>query len=337
MIDPVVRGAVMSQMTWRGMMAAGFMAVFLAACGTESSNEEGSSGNGTGLHTFTGDVQLCTPYLGSSTLDQWADWDPDNAGSVLGKLFDPAVGSDECIYTQSVILDDHIEMVNQFSNSWNDNGGHTIGNMTATVDTQVETVIIPYLGQYFFGGMAVAVDRVVTLVSGSLTIRMAFAVDGARETIVEQYEVGDTEAGVFYALRDGDYRAVWQASVKDARTQFVWEGDVADKWFRFTQCTDAGNNWEVMGGGSVAGDESRMAFMARNHANSASEDEIYLAITLEELMEGAPPAAGIFDAGANPPDGSDEQAYITQGRSECFGFLGLFNYPNDVDELDWLN
>ncbi|HOD71875.1 MAG: hypothetical protein BWZ01_00997 [Deltaproteobacteria bacterium ADurb.BinA179] len=327
----------MSNTMLKGLIWAVFLAVCLSACGSETSGED-SGGNGDiGLHSFTGDVRSCTPYLGSSSLDQWSDWDPDSAGSVLGKLFNPSDGKDECLYTHFVTLDDHIEMVNRFRGHWDENGVHTMDGVTATVDTDVTSVIIPYLGQYFFGGMSVAVDRMITLESGSLTICMAFAIDGGLETVVERYEIGDAVAGVFYAVRDGDYRGVWQASVRDARTQFMWEGDTVEKWFRLSQCTDTEGNWEVMGGGSVADEGAMMAFMARNHANSASEDEYYLTISLQDLMNGSMPDAGIFDAGANPPDGSAEQAYITPGGSECFGFLGLFEYPNDVDELSWLN
>lgn len=320
----------------RSMVLAVFTAVFLSACGAESSSDDDSAASGAVLHTFTEDVQLCTPYLGTSSLDQWDGWDPDNAGGVLGRLFDPGTGEDECLYTHSVILDDHIELVNRFSDYWDQDGEHTADGVTMTVDTGVEAVVIPYLDQYTFGGISVAVNRMVTLQSGDLTVRMAFAVNGAVETIVEQYEIGDTEAGVFYSVRDGDYRALWQASVRDARTQHMWEGDVAQKWFKMTECTDAGTNWEVLGGGSVAGDDSMMAFRARSHEDSGSQDEFYLAISLEDLINGTIPAAGVVDAAVDSPDGVDERAYIVETSSKCLGFLGNFAYPNDVDELDWV-
>ncbi len=326
----------MTKKQLRSMVLAVFTAVFLSACGAESSSEDDSAATGAGLHTFTEDVQLCTPYLGSSSLDQWTDWDPDNAGSVLGRMFDPGMGGDECLYAHSVILDDHIELVNRFSDYWDQDGEHTGDGVTMTVDTGVESVVIPYLDQYIFGGMSVAVDRMVILQSGDLTVRMAFAVDGEMETIVEQYEIGDTDAGVFYTVRDGDYRALWQASVRGARTQHMWEGDVAQKWFRITECTDAGTNWEIMGGGSVADDDSMMAFSSRSHEDSGSEDEFYLSISLEELNNGIIPAAGVVDAAVDSPDGVDERAYITITSSKCLGFLGIFAYPNDVDELDWV-
>lgn len=325
----------MTKKQLRSMVLAVFAAAFLSACGAESSSEDDSAASGAALHTFTEDVQLCTPYLGSSSLDQWAGWDPDNAGGVLGRMFDPDMGGDECLYTHSVILDDHIELVNRFSDYWDQDGEHTADGVIITVDTSVKSVVIPYLAQYIFGGMSsVAVDRMVTLQSGDLTVRMAFARDGQKETIVEQYEIGDTEAGVFYAVRDGDHRGLWQASVRDARTQHMWEGNVAQKWFRITECTDAG--WEVMGGGSVAGDDSMMAFSAISHEDPESEDEFYLVISLEELNNGVQPAAGVFDAAADPPDGEEERAYITKTSSKCLGFLGNTAYPNDVDELDWI-
>ncbi len=324
----------MTKKQLRSMVLAVFTAVFLSACGAESSSEDDSTATGAGLHTFTEDVQLCTPYLGSSSLDQWAAWDPDNAGSVLGRMFDPGMGGDESLYAHSVILDDHIELVNRFSDYWDQDGEHIGDGVTMTVDTGVESVVIPYLDQYTFGGMSVAVDRMVILQSGDLTVRMAFAVDGEIETIVDQYEIGDTDAGVFYTVRDGDYRALWQASVRDARTQHMWEGDVSQKWFRITECSDAG--WEVMGGGSVAGDDSMMAFSAISHEDPESDDEFYLAISLQELNNGTSPAAGVFDAAADPPDGEEERAYITKTSSKCLGFLGNTAYPNDVDELDWI-
>ncbi len=320
----------------RGVILAVFTVVCLSACGVESGSEDDSAADGSALHAFTEDVQLCTPYLGSSTLDQWADWDPDSAGGVLGRMFDPEEGADECVYTHSTILDDHIELVNRFSDYWDQDGEHTLDGITMTVDAGVQTAVIPYLDQYIFGGLSVAVDRMVTLESGTLTIRMAFAVDGENETIVEQYEIGDTEAGVFYTVREGDYRGFWQASVRDARSQHMWEGDVAQKWFRITECSDAGTNWEVMGGGSVTDDDSMMAFSARSHEDSVSEDEYYLTISLRDLNNGTVPATGVADAAVDSPDGEDEQAYITKTSSDCLGFLGFFAYPNDVDELDWI-
>ncbi len=68
-------------------------------------------------------VKACTPYLSigslssatGSLLGDWNSWSPDVSGSILGKLFDPANGKDECIYSQVQVLDSHINLVNQFS------------------------------------------------------------------------------------------------------------------------------------------------------------------------------------------------------------------------------
>ena len=108
----------MSNTMLRGLILGVFLAMCLGACGAETSDEDSVGNDNIELHSFTGDVRSCTPYLGSSSLDQWSDWDPDSAGSVLGKLFNPSDGKDECLYTHFVTLDDHIEMVNRFRGHW---------------------------------------------------------------------------------------------------------------------------------------------------------------------------------------------------------------------------
>jgi len=78
-----------------------------------------------------------------------------------------------------------------------------------------------------------------------------------------------------------------------------------------------------------------MAFMARNDDNSASSEEYYLTVTLEELIQGDEPASGIIDKATTAPGGSGVLAYITEGEPECFGFLGIEAYPRDVGYLAW--
>ena len=316
-----------------------FFLAGLTACGTESDNS-----TGTALSTFSTEVKSCTPFLedsgedlGDNSLDAWAAWDPQALESVLGKLFNPDIGQDECIFEQIAILDSHIAKVNEFLEYWGEDGTYTIGDMTATIDNDTGSVYVPYLRTFFSELTSVPVDREITLIDSGddLTINMAFLVDGGAEYIVTQYATGSTQAGVYYTERDGEELRIWHASAGTDRVQFTWEGDTGDKSFKITQCTDATGNWEVMGGGSVVDDESEMAFMARNDDTNTSNDEYYLTITRQELNDGTEPAGGIIDEGITEPDGSGVLAYITEGEPECFGFLGVGAYPDDVDELEW--
>jgi hypothetical protein len=318
-------------------MIALFLVTGFAACGTES-GDDGTIAGLSELQTFSDDVKLCSPFLedsgqdfGDNYLNEWSAWDPQVLDSVLGKLFNPNIGDDESIYNQIELLDSHIEMINEFVNDWDEDGNYTQGNMTATIDNTDKSVEIPYIG---VGWWPVSVDRVITLENSSenLTVNMGFLIDGETQYIVEQYEIGSTQAGVYYTERNGDSLRIWHASIVTSKVQFIWEGDTFEKWFKITQCSDSTGNWEVMGGGSVANPSSQMAFMARNDYTTG--DEYYLTITLEELSQGDEPDDGITALG-DPLSGTGVLAYITEGNDKCFGFLGNNEYPNTISDLAW--
>ncbi|HQJ09456.1 MAG TPA: hypothetical protein PLF54_10680 [Deltaproteobacteria bacterium] len=210
------------------LLSAFIVVSFLAGCGDDSPSGGSDNPTTAALETFTDDVRGCTPYLsntfslgGSNDLSQWAAWNPNFTGTVLGKLFNPDNGGDECFYTHIEILDSHINMVNEFRASWEAGGQHTINTMTATINNTVDSVAVPYLKLYHPGLVNVAVDRVITIVSGSLTVNMAFKIDGTRQIIVEQYTDGSTLSGVYYAERDGNLLRIWHASVRGSKVQFA--------------------------------------------------------------------------------------------------------------------
>jgi hypothetical protein len=329
-----------------GLLAAVFLfSLILAGCGTESgdSDDGGTVTPGTELTPFTDKVKACTPYLdesspsaGVSLLEDWGGWDPQATNTVLGKLFDPGIGGDECIYNQIEILDSHIEMANIFADDWGASGTYTGNGISAVVDISVTTVTIPYLG-----ADSPPMERLITMndPAQGLTVHMAFSQTGNGQTIVSQYVQG-TESGVYYAWFLGNKMGIWHASIKDRKVQVIWEGNTTDKTFKISECTNAtGGNWEAMGGGSIATSLDEMAFMARNNATSSSEDEYYLVIPLGELEDGDEQA--VLDAGAVPPDGTGVLAYITQGNDLCLGFLGDLPqedntaYPDVLEDLAW--
>ena len=125
----------------------------------------------------------------------WNSWNPGASSTVLGKLFDSANGGDECIYSQIQVLDSHIQLVNQFSDSWGTSGTYSQGNNSAVVDTAIRTVTIPFLGfDSDLLDLLQPLDRLVTLSvpDQNLTIHMAFSQEGGNQTIVEQYVIGNT-------------------------------------------------------------------------------------------------------------------------------------------------
>ncbi|MGC9325755.1 MAG: hypothetical protein ACP5G0_13520 [Desulfomonilia bacterium] len=318
----------------RIVMCIGMLTVCFG-CGTETEDEEDADpGTTTALLSFTDDIRACTPYLGEGASEEWSDWDPAELGSIFTKLFDPDRGGDECIYTHIEILDTHIGLVNEFRDDWDTDGEYTNGDVTISIDTSVSTVTIPYLGGFFSGLISIQVDREVYLEGPEgLIIHMAFTSDGTTQTIVEQYEQGGADAGVYYAFRDGSTIRIWHASVRDSLVQFMWEGALDEQWFRITECTNYTGNWEVMGGGSIAESDSLMSFMARNDEMNDSRDEFYLTISYEDLLGGV--EQEVYDAADVPPSGSGVLAYITEGDPKCLGFLGTGQFPATPDDLDW--
>jgi hypothetical protein len=325
--------------------------IVLAGCGGggggggNNSDDDGNNNGpvGTKLSLFTGQVTSCTPYLSigslsstTSNLMVWNSWSPDASGSILGKLFDQANGQDECIYSQIKVLDSHIDLVNQFSDRWLTSGTYTQGTMTAVVNTTATTVTIPFLGSDSPDTM----DRLVTLSDPTkdLTINMAFYQGGGNQTIVEQYVMGNAVSAVFLARIIGSEVQIWFAGIGDHKVQGMWEGNTSSKTFKISECTNSSaGNWEVMGGGGIASASSEMAFMARNNQNNNSSDSYtyYITTTLNGLENGT--LQPIINADATPPSPTTgAQAYITEGNVECFGFLGIENYPNTLDDLAWV-
>jgi len=305
--------------------------------GSNSNNGNNSTVAGTQLSLLSEQVKLYIPYLDDdlaasvgSSLGEWSSWDPGNSGTVLGKLFNPENGKDECIHSVLQMLDSHIQMVNQFSGQWVTSGTYVHGNITATVDTSCTNVTIPFLNADFPG----VIDRLVTLSvpDQNLTIRMAFAQDGLNQTIVEQYTIGYSESGVFLARNSGSRIQVWVSAVNDSNVQIMLECSTSEGWFKITEASNAsGGNWEVIGGGSISGPSSQMAFMARNNANNSSNDEYYLTISLEDLENGSDQT--VMNAQSTPPSSStnDVLAYIS---GENF-FIDP-KYPVSLDELAWV-
>ncbi|HVN70963.1 MAG TPA: hypothetical protein VMU10_02975, partial [Desulfomonilia bacterium] len=172
---------------------------------SDNNNNNRNTTGGTKLSTYSDVVKSCTPYLtkgsftgGGVSLTAWNSWDPGASGSVLGKLFNPTNGKDECIYSQLQVLDAHIQLVNQFSDRWLTSGTYTQGSMSAVVDTTISSVTIPFLAP----GKQDPIDRLVTVSvpAQNLTINMAFYQSGGNQVVVEQYVIGDAESGVFYAM-----------------------------------------------------------------------------------------------------------------------------------------
>jgi hypothetical protein len=314
--------------------------------GSDNSNNNSSGPSGTKLSLFTDMVNACTPNInggnssGATTnLDTWNAWAPGLNGTVLGKLFDPANGKNECINSRVQVLDSHIQLVNQFSDRWLTSGIYTQDTITATVDTTVSAVTIPFLALDL--GILDPMNRLVTLSvpDQNLTIHMAFSQNGSNQTLVEQYAIGTSESGVFLARVIGNDVEIWCASITEStasKVQIMWEGYIAERSFEIAECTNAaGGNWEVMGGGSIASASSEMAFMARNdqNSNSSESDTYYITTTLSSLENGT--LQPIFNAGATAPNPNTVEAYITEGNVNCIGFLGPDQYPNAISDLAW--
>jgi hypothetical protein len=327
--------------------------IVLAGCGggggggssdNNNSNNNSSMTSGTKLSLYTDKVSACTPSINggnsagaTNNLDTWTAWAPGLSGTVLGKLFDQANGRDECVFNRVQVLDSHIELVNQFSDRWETPGTYTQGNITATVQTSVATVIVPFLNPEF----ALEIDRLVTLnvPDQNLTIHMAFSQSNGNQSIVEQYSIGTTESGSYLARIIGNDVQIWTAGiVSGSKVQIMWEGNTGEKWFKISETTNAsGGNWEVMGGGSIASPSSGMSLMARNNQNnnSSDPDTYYITTTLSSLENGT--LQPILNALAQPPNpNTDSEAYITEGNDNCLGFLGRDQYPNSLDDLAWV-
>lgn len=168
----------------------------------------------------------------------------------MGKVFNTTLGDYQSIYTHLETLDEHIALVNAFTDSFDDPGSHTIGDDTAKVVTTVSEVNVPFMG-WSREPMSVPVDRVVTVTSGTLTVHMAFRVSGGREVIVEQYTDGNLMPGSFTPSVTGTTRGVARQRDRHQQRRPVHVGrrhgggDV-----QISLSSDAGGNWQVMGGGA---------------------------------------------------------------------------------------
>ena len=306
--------------------------------GSDTTDDGGGTTSGI-LSPVMSDIESIMPYistssptLGTSILQVWSGWDPKESGTVLGKLLDPGIGGYECMYSRIQVFESHMGMANEFSDKWDAPGTYTKANVTATVMNGLSTVTIPYF-DFDLPGL----DRYITMqvLEEALTINLAFTIDGNTQTIVEQYSVGNEEAGVFYSEKDGNTIRMLHAYLKadlltPIKGQMAWEGNATEKWFKITECTNAsGGNWEVIGGG----DASEMAFMARNDENNSSEDEYYITITPQDLLAGIEQT--VTNARISPPSGVGVLAYITEGDPRCFGFIDVGQYPSTLDELVW--
>lgn len=324
----------------RGMLTGLlFIVLILAGCGSEGgdSDDGGDITPGTELALFTDKVKACSPYLeesspstGDNDLQDWSGWDPGATNTVLGKLFDPGIGGEESIYTQLEILDSHIELVNTFADEWETSGTYTESGITAVVDTDATINTIPFLGPNFS-----LIERLVTLNDSSqgLTVHMAFSQTSTSQVVISQY-VKASESGVYYAEFLGDKVKFWCASVGTRKVQLWWEGDTAEHSFKISVCTDAaGLNWEAMGGGSIDPLVDEIAVMARNHATDFSADEYYLTISYGDLEDGD--EQDIIDSATIPTTSTGVLAYITEGDDLCLGFLDMYDYPDDIDDLAW--
>jgi hypothetical protein len=93
-----------------------------------------------------------------------------------------------------------------------------------------------------------------------------------------------------------------------------------------------------MGGGSIAGASSEMAFMARNdhNNNSSDSDTYYITTTLSGLENNT--LQPIINVLATPPNPNTNsvQAYITEGNDSCIRFFGIGQYPNTLEDLSWV-
>jgi hypothetical protein len=330
------------------MLMAFIAALFLAGCGNDSVVDDNPDNNnsykGATLTAFTDDVQTCTPYIpgivfssGTSAVDVWAGWPRNNSNGVLGRVFNTTIqfNNDESIYTQIATLDDHIALVNKFTDYFDEDGSFEVGSDTAAVDTSVSSVDVPFMGWSFQEPVSVPVDRIVTVTSGSLIVHMGFKKTGTSEVIVEQYTDGSTKAGAYYTIRDGSYLAVWHASVRDGKVQFMWDGDMDNQTFRISECSDTDDNWEVMGGGSVETGTSLMSFMARNNFTDGSDDAYYIWLSLQDFNTEAQKT--VYTASVNPPDGTGPRIYITEDNENCLGFYRTGDYPDSVSDLEWDN
>jgi hypothetical protein len=328
------------------VLTAFVAALFLAGCGDDSAKDDNPSSNdsysGATLTALTDDAKQCTPFIGDIAFDttvdrdllDWAAWSRNYSNGVMGKVFNTTLDNDECIYTQIGILDDHIALVNKFTDDFDEAGTYTIGSDTATVETDVVAVDVPFMGWSFQEPMSVPVDRIVRVTSGTLTVHMAFKITGTSEIIVEQYTDGNN-AGVYYTIRDGSYLGIWHASVRDSKVQFMWDGDMDSRDFRISMCTNAGGNWEVMGGGGVDTANSEMAFMARDDDSNSSQVSYYITLTRGDFNTGT--EVSIETADDTHPSGSGVLSYITEDNEDCLGFYRTNDYPDTVDDLDWNN
>lgn len=293
----------------------------------------------TQLSSYVEDVREITPYLGTATdLSLWDDgWNSDTEFSVFYKIFNPDNGV-ECIFNPLDTLDGFIEMINEFSSSWDtdvDSVEVTAGDseVTVSIDNNVTSVDVPFFGD------TVSVDRVISVSSDAegFTVNLAFTVDSDAEALVAHFELDSGEIGTFYATRNGDTDIIelWSACyTDDFKGSFKWKGNPEEDWFAITHYTDSTDtDWSVMGGGSVNGD---MAFIGKN---GDTVGEYYVVVDIDDIegdgVHADPGTITLITDEAPDPVTTPVHAYITAGNASCLGYLTEF--PESAEDIAWEN
>ncbi len=341
------------------VLAVLFCAWALAGSGCNDSSDHVVSSSDS-LSSYGEDVAACTPQIeaGSeglpgveenASISVWEGWNPAIEYTVFNKLL--SEDSAEGLFNPIEQADMFVEMINGFSAYWPAAGTYEDiaipgggGTIALTVETDVESVTIP-----FFGG-TITVDRVVTIDGlivgmGNFECKMGFTIDGDEESIVVRTDFEDTgEVSVFYGNRASEgVINIWAAMYADKATAdtaddftgaLKWRGNPDEGWFAISQYMNGAGGTKILAGGEPDG---TMAFLARRGDDNVGPDvPYYLACTIANITGGTPPEGGsIINGNTTPPStaANDVYQYIIDGNASCLGYLST--YPASADDIVW--
>ena len=338
-----------------------FFSIGFVACGGGGSDGDDDTPNAQATtnynEVFTDGVRELTPNVATSAVVNWDGWSADGASeheySVLNKLFNPDSGW-ESVFGPVDEAEMILNILETYSETLAVNGTYDISPGDGlTYATTVSDVDGDFQVPFFNVTQSGLLKQVVIEASDdSNRIMVAYDMEGDDKAMVVHMihdQSGDegTSYMVFHAVFNETTQVlhIQAAAVADKddnfKLAFIWDGDLDAETFSITQYTNAAKDdidndgifetdgfWQVMGGGSLAGE---MAFRAVT--NDSPSDDYFVVVTMDDILsatapDGYPAASSTIDSATYPVQG-----YIDVDHANCLGWLTSFPEVDDLD--DW--
>jgi hypothetical protein len=311
--------------------------LLINGCGQVINNT--SDNSGTSLFNSVGEkMKECAPNTsGAAGLNEWEGWSITADYGILKEVFNLSSGV-ECIFSGATNLDTMLSAISEALESVDSSGNIN----TSVMGFDLHGKYSDFLGSVSLpnpiGGSSIPytdIPKKVTLDVYNAGIKQCeielyYGITNNIQTIVYQNNnLNEDSKSIAYAIIDDTNKTI---SYKEAfafnnplpnpgsqhtdsppnfRCYMQFEGDYLNKTSKFSLKTNACEGGAVMGGGSVANDNSKYAIRATSEADSAtysndasnlsSTNGYYVILSRSEIYSGATPAGGETTAQLNNP------------------------------------